>query len=662
MVMKFIIKHVVDAQIGGAILDVNVTPHGVLIKKINFTGSVFLQPFVISQRFNMTKKISIFLISFLLTFRCCAIEISSEESLVLESFFHQMLRNSEGGFVLYNTKPICINGFYLHDCFTGENEGHRSSVDLREGASKWKNLNLDKLKQNIIIHCYNNEDILARRHVHILFINKKLFLSVVEKNLPLFQYVLGPDVTPIGLLNQLTDPNNSFHEVLKEDKVLIGILLGFGTQNSLYVSRVENIEANLLTVEQLPFKSQLSKLGDIRPEYREMFLLADPSLHTKFLNEQPSFGYQSLKEEMQELMKKLDVSSQKLARQSPGFIFGRLKDDKETNQLVNDLEKAQDKIAKLNTSKKFLLDVLQLIFPKEKIVIQQPIHTEILFDNREMQKFPFLVAANIWQVIENENELFKKSFFQGMSDAEKNMDSQDFESNTLTYEKNKVLVKAKQNIQEANEYFHQISKDSNFISVLPLRLYYKITKEGNGLVLDNQASVTIHYTIKTPDNKILLDTMMGGQPNQLSLMDTIPGFAWGVKGMKIGEQREILIHPSLAYGIYTLLEKGIYLKVNAQLVDMNKDEKSDHFPKLIELELMQEISPTIDEDFLQQTRQVGYITGYQVWQHYKKEKSYQLPQVMHWLKQFEKGEDVDISDAKFQDLINRLHWSIYHAN
>lgn len=37
---------------------------------------------------------------------------------------------------------------------------------------------------------------------------------------------------------------------------------------------------------------------------------------------------------------------------------------------------------------------------------------------------------------------------------------------------------------------------------------------------------------------------------QISVADTIPGFAQGVKGMQAGERRKLYIHPDLAYGLY----------------------------------------------------------------------------------------------------------------
>jgi len=106
-----------------------------------------------------------------------------------------------------------------------------ASVYLREGAIVWKALNFKQ--SDIIVHVYDKPDSLAK------------------------VWVLGPNVTAEGLLEQLTNPRETFYSVLKDDKVLIGILLGFGPQNAIHVSRLENLEEMLYSAETPPFKSRL---------------------------------------------------------------------------------------------------------------------------------------------------------------------------------------------------------------------------------------------------------------------------------------------------------------------------------------------------------------------------------------------------------------------
>jgi FKBP-type peptidyl-prolyl cis-trans isomerase len=609
----------------------------------------------------MIKKICVVLFFILVNLRCFGLEISSQEAYVLEEFFRVMLGSSEGGFVLYDKKPLCINGFYFEDDFVKEIENHRTSVYLREGAFILKKMS-NKLKNKIIIHIYNRPDTLAKDYVHILFINRDLFLSVVKNNLSLFQYVLGPSVTPMALLNQLTDSNNSFHSILKNDKVLIGILLGYGTQNSLYVSRIENIEEELLAPDQPPFKSLLSRLEVLRPEHKELLLFRRSPSCTKYPEQQPGFGHATLNEEIKDLGKKIDISSLKLAQQSPPFMFGRLKEDKETDKLVKDLEDTQIKINDLVSSKNFLNDVLKIVLPDVELTINNKVLQEEFFSQEELEQLPLLVAANIWKIIEEENESYKKSFIRGMYDADNSLEPKVQLLDTLGFEKMKILIKAKQNIKVAEDFFKKLNSEKSFICVFPFKLYYKVMKKGNGSILDDRTNVTVHYNIKTPDDTILIDTWLRGLPMKLNLLETFPGFAKGVKGMRIGEMREIFIHPSLAYGLYTTLEKGIYLKATVQLLDVGQEtEEKNDSSEIIILDLENELNKNIESDYSQQSKKIGYAVGYELWLHYKKNEFYKFSQILKWLKLFESGENVDITSEGFQILINRLHWNIYHS-
>ncbi len=577
--------------------------------------------------------------------------------MVLEKLFREMVGDSEGGYVLLDKKPLCIHGFHFQDFFLGENEKHRISVYLREGAGQWKKDNLHSEQSNIIIHSYNNQDSLVKNYIHVLFINKKLFLETVQNNLPLFQYVLGPSITPLELLAQLTNPDNNFHAVLKNDKVLIGILLGFGTQNSLYVSRIENLEEALMCNEQPPFISQHSKISDIRPDYQEMLLLSKGSWKNANSLE-ASYGYHSPKEEMLTLCKKIDVSSLKLANQTPNFVFGRLKEDRETDKLVKELEVTQLKINSLLSSKDFLKEVLQRIFPNERIDVKENAK-QIALDDSEVKQLPFIVAASVWSIIEDENEVYKKAFFEGVLDADKGLEAKVSNVNSFEFAKTKALVNAKENISMADKCLLELNSKEGYVNVIPNRVCYKTLHAGFGDTLTVQSKVTVQYTIKTPDEKVLTDTLMCGQPVQLSLLEVIPGLALGMQNMRIGEIREIFIHPSLAYGLYTTLDKGIYLHVFIQLLAFEDEDKTT-FAQINAEELPIAISPTIEEDYLEQAHKVAYDMGYRVWKHYKQDNTYQLAQIQEWIKQFEAGHSSDISLLPLQDLLNKHHWNIYH--
>lgn len=62
--------------------------------------------------------------------------LSQEEKACLESYFETMLLNSEGGYVLFGSKPVCEEGILAPEkcrlCWVGM-RNHRRSVDLFEG-------------------------------------------------------------------------------------------------------------------------------------------------------------------------------------------------------------------------------------------------------------------------------------------------------------------------------------------------------------------------------------------------------------------------------------------------------------------------------------------------------------------------------------------------
>ncbi|MGB7978575.1 MAG: FKBP-type peptidyl-prolyl cis-trans isomerase [Chlamydiales bacterium] len=116
------------------------------------------------------------------------------------------------------------------------------------------------------------------------------------------------------------------------------------------------------------------------------------------------------------------------------------------------------------------------------------------------------------------------------------------------------------NLKESESFLQLIAKES--IELIPSKLYYKRTKEGNGKPIDPNGTILATYVVKTIQNG-LLETFNGSGefPIEISIPDTIPGFATGVVGMLEGEERTIYIHPELAYGV-----SGIKLKPNKLVV------------------------------------------------------------------------------------------------
>ncbi len=590
---------------------------------------------------------------------CFGISLHQDEAVVLEQFFRTMLLESEGGYVLYNKKPVCINGFNAIDNFYGENPRHKAAVDLREGAKVW-NKTAKPNHENIIIHVYNGEDSLAKNSVHILFINKKLFLETVKENLPLFQYVLGPSTTPQQLLTKLITPDETFHSVLKNDTVLIGILLGYGTQNSLYGSRIERLQDHLVSNEQLPQKNVLLQNVAMSEMFKEVFLLHRPSVSPQL---QPSFSYSSIYEEMSDLTKKMEISSPQLAQKRPPFIFGKLKDDNETTSLIPVLEKTQTDINALLSSKDFLNRVVHLIFPNVNLeLIQTKSSTYTLdFTASERKLLPSMVGMGIQNILDDKNDDYKKGFILGMKDAQTNTKPRFNGQSADSYDKLIALSTAQNNIKQADLFFSKLDKDKDLTCKSPKKLYYRSLEKGLGTELSNQAKVTFHCKIETPNDQVLIDTWANNQPMEINLNDVIPGFALGMQGMKVGEIRVLFIHPCVGYGIYTLLEKGIYLKAFVKLIAIHNSGKYVPFAPLSSCDFDKDLSALNNSNLADVSKEAGYLQGYDVWNHYKQASYYTLEQILNSMDSHKsKTDGIIYESTPNQDLLNRLHWNIYH--
>lgn len=589
---------------------------------------------------------------FLFFYPCQAIQISSLNEKILEKFFRTMVEDSEAGYVFYGHKPVCIHGFNARDYFLGENESHATSTYLREGAKHWKQITKGLAPQEIILHIYEVEDSLAKNCIHILFINRSLFHKTVQENLSLFQYVLGPDITSEKLLNRLIDPKEKFHTVLRNDKVLIGILLGFGTQNSLLVSRIENLEDALFSHEQIPFKSLISRLNNVRPEFLNLLLMRESDPNSSSIA--PSFGFSSLKDEMLALNGSVEISSQQLSREKPLFIFGRLKNS--SRELVEGLEQVQKKIQVLLTSLDFLKKVINIIFPNEPIFITA--EKELFFQVSDHKNFSSLLAANIWEMIDEENEEFQKAFIEGMKDAE--ISEKEPVADLTNYYRLDAIRKIKQNLSQTEQFFESLDQDQNYTCLVPSMLYYKTLEEGSGRIFSDEVEAELHFVLRTPSGGILADTWTSGVPRKVNVKELIPGLIKGLQGMRVGEIREIIIHPNLAYGIYTTLEKGIYLKGSVQLVGLGKTKEKIILPDQLDKQIT--FSPHIESEYLAESVKVGFAQGYRTWQHYRKSGLVDLNQLLSSLKAIQAGKSVDIFSKENQDLINSIHWLCYEKS
>lgn len=281
--------------------------------------------------------------------------LKAEEKIVLESFFRTMLTRSEGGFVLAGSKPVCMEGILAPEKFNSRKIGsktHQLSVELSEGFRIWQKYFTSISSKKIIICCKDHTDLLYSDWIHLLWIHPQKLEAVVEKNIALFQYILGPQITADGFLNFLVDPSQD----IPHNYTLNGIFLGFGAQNALYYHRLELLQKKMYSREKAPFYHKTEALENKNIGY----LGFD---HTESFDTEPSFGFSTLSQEY----KTLEAMSKRSRETSPlsSFnipLFAIYKKDKDTLDILSDYETDKKFIETLLASSHFLEEILRCIF------------------------------------------------------------------------------------------------------------------------------------------------------------------------------------------------------------------------------------------------------------------------------------------------------------
>jgi hypothetical protein len=268
-----------------------------------------------------------------------------------------------------------------------------------------------------------------------------------------------------------------------------------------------------------------------------------------------SFGNSSTEEELKLMKQKMCVSSEKLESLSPNFIFGHLQDD-ESKALIIKLEDAQGKIQQLLAADDFLEKTLHLIFQEEKFNLPASEKIQLSFDYEDLKRLPFLVASNIWNNMAEERNSYVESFITGMNLADGNMKSPDVPVNYRDWYLQNKFLQIKSNLASSDKYFDLLSQNKSMKRAFNLPLYYRTIKTGTDDHVKNFTEVLIRYSMTYPDGEVIVDTFKAKKPEKLDLNALIPGFALGIVGMQKNEERELLIHPGLAYGILTSLQKG----------------------------------------------------------------------------------------------------------
>jgi FKBP-type peptidyl-prolyl cis-trans isomerase len=618
-------------------------------------------------------KILLFLLTTLFSLSLNSVEVKNDERIILEKFWKTTFYESEFGYVYFGLKPVCQIGYWKKDALPPGIIRHKNNVIFKEGMAVWKECGFSTMTPFNLCACENAYD---ENMVDIIFINRELAKKTIDENITLFQYCLGPGVTSEKLVEEIENPHNKFLDVLGKNNVLIGIVLGYGAKNSIAVSRSEKIVKEFFNFETPPVKPLYNRLqSEILTDDTGFFesgikrlsaFEKTPPSSEKILT--PSFGWDKISKEFSHLSKQTTASSVKLAKEKPNLFFGRLKNCPESEKYVRKLEKAQSKIQKLLINPFFSSEVMKTITGESNFSPQSNSHRfqSLSLSPAEMRYLPKIIADSIFFIHRNESDKFFEGLIKGMEDADKNTHIAESDRQALTrafYDKEKCenLIEAKANFELCRKIFENLRNDSSQIEIIPGKLYYKTTKQGFGQTLENDNQVLVYYTLTMgPKEELICDNRASGIPKKINLAECIKGFSKGLDGIKEGEEREIMIHPSLGYGLYTTLERAQYIKAKVNLLKIypvNSYQKNSELSFIpIETEFPDDLEHLCEEN----QWKAGYLRGFQVWRHYKRCNDYTLDEVCKNLQAILTGKEFKFPCSIDPNrVINRLHWNIY---
>ena len=156
-------------------------------------------------------------------------KIPIDDYRVLEKFFDYLIHYTTIGYTLCGEKPVAIETLpslakippNYSVKILAEYEGY--SI-LWKGLETWNQYS-DRFPSEefafIFVEDFNT----------IVFLNKKNTIDIVEQNLELFQKKLGAKFTSNDILLHICDDSRKQY-IITSDQILLGILLGYGTNNS----------------------------------------------------------------------------------------------------------------------------------------------------------------------------------------------------------------------------------------------------------------------------------------------------------------------------------------------------------------------------------------------------------------------------------------------
>lgn len=176
--------------------------------------------------------------------------VTEEEKVWLREFFHDLLFEDHGAYVLYGTKPAslsCISQpmteeeyaqtkLWIESLSAKEKETYkvrtRETYDFYENFQKW-----EKIKGRFPIRQYLFGKFPSSRDEkteYLLFLNIEETLRTLLKYYGDFKRVLGYDFDPFQVVFDIENRDSKFWNTVLDNAIPLGILLGYGRDNAYF--------------------------------------------------------------------------------------------------------------------------------------------------------------------------------------------------------------------------------------------------------------------------------------------------------------------------------------------------------------------------------------------------------------------------------------------
>ncbi len=483
-------------------------------------------------------------------------ELSPGQRKLLTDFLRTMVE-SYSGYTVYGDKPMALEGYAIYP-FGATFAPFPSTISKIKGIELWKDLNVplhDKEYLFVIFH--------ANKYCHLVSINRRAFLKTVNENISLFRYVLGPSLTAENLLQNLIDAGDDFYHVLKDDNALLGILLGYGTQNSINHARDEIvIDANGCTrTDKFPFLSQTMLMHCSQ--------LPKAAIHT------PSLGFQTLNQEHKMFEESMKISRDlKPFQEYPIPFFTCDPNSKETQDLLTTYEQNRKAVIRALEEDDFLEQTLCKLFTTTSgtVEVSRIPEERDLFMQEDPEEMVSVLTSWIHRLIKWEGGgPLSKAYLRGITDREENKQAITASPHPMLMWQTERDLRCAENLAKADIFFKRLNENQHLTTLIPNRVLYRTLSEGSKRPLSRRAkSVTFHYSFRFQGETKYRDC---GTVQQERLEYLIPGIANVLIGMKPGEERRVFIHPSYGYGENSFFPPNQAIIAQIQLIRFEEEDR-----------------------------------------------------------------------------------------